>query len=454
MPLWGNPLLPAPRDQDSGGRGSTLDDKFWALHAIVSLRTIGDAHRIAVALQDARAYCSAHVLWGDTAHRYYMQHVWQPELARYQLRHMPELMRVLVADREHVHSLLLSLCAAIPPEWLQQCITASAADVAAAAPTVVLKIIQRLGWRLPPPPTAAPGTACKPAKLTQLTVKLGTLLQQGPVSAERRKQHVAYTACALELTQGNNPAPAHVRQLAATLSTAWQLKWENVEKDTLWRLAVDGIPGANSRVQFRCPSCPSAAHDDARVHAFWDCPVAAAVLNTITAAMLPEAPVLSRASIWLCRPPEHVHPGVWLIVCMAALSAMDHGRRQLWRLTKAADHQAQATARALAAQHQRTLLQSWGVQQLPAHQTATTNHAAALAVTNFWTRLASFAALGMAPAAWASQVQETHPFLCCGGLKVRMGAAAHSYGVSAHTAARATHQVTLPQAWAGQMSAP
>jgi hypothetical protein len=67
-----------------------------------------------------------------------------------------------------------------------------------------------------------------------------------------------------------------------------------------------------------------------RQHYFWDCPVAGAVRGQLAAA-LPGG--LERAHLWLARPPARaVHQGVWQVVCLSALGAMEHGRRLLWRL--------------------------------------------------------------------------------------------------------------------------
>ena len=213
--------------------------------------------------------------------------------------------------------------------------------------------------------------------------------------------------------------------LAGTLSSAWHLEWENAEKEVLWRMTVDGVAGGNSRVTFKCPGCPGSDLGEARGHVFWQCPVAAAVRSTIEAALLPRTQVVCRSSIWLCQAPKAVHAGVWQVVCMAAVSAMHHGRRQLWRLVKEAEKRRDATAAAAAAaaarRQQRTLLELWHIKQqisLP----ALVAQAARYAVSDFWGRLASFAALGQAPRSWLAQVGASHPFLSMGGRHVNLGA--------------------------------
>ena len=217
-----------------------------------------------------------------------------------------------------------------------------------------------------------------------------------------------------------SPPPALLTSFARTLYSLWRLKWENLEKEVLWRLAVDGIAGANAYVQprFRCRCCPGAAALDPRAHCFWDCPVALAVRHAIAAALLPATPVVSRASIWLCQPPQGVHIGVWRVVCLAALSAMEHGRRKLWGFGVDAD-QAAAT---IAATRQHTLEDVWGM-PAPAAAPCPIARASNRAVTDFWGRLTSFATLRLAPDSWLEPVGTDHPFLCSGGVQIRMGPA-------------------------------
>jgi hypothetical protein len=47
---------------------------------------------------------------------------------------------------------------------------------------------------------------------------------------------------------------------------------------------------------------------------------------------LGEGVQLQQRHVWLLQPPaQHVQLGPWLVVAMAALEAMEHGRRALWR---------------------------------------------------------------------------------------------------------------------------
>lgn len=423
-PLWGNPLLPSPLlpgEEGGGGPGSCLEHAFGDLQVIPSLRTVGDACRIAQNMSAAMQSCSASLLQGEVASRFCHVHVWEPELARVGVQRMPSDMLARVGDRGAVWQRFLQLQACVPSAWLEQCSTASAVDIANASASAVPLLVARLGWRLPVPPGAAAGTVGSPVFLPRLAVKTGTHLQMRPHSVERQTRHAAFVALAMEQSPLYSPPPELLTSFARTLSSLWRLKWENLEKEVLWRLAVDGIAGANAYVQprFCCRCCPEAGPLVPRAHCFWDCPVAIAVRQAIAAALLPATPVVSRASIWLCRPPPGVHIGVWRVVCLAALSAMEHGRRKLWGFGVETDQAAAVSAAA----RQRTLEDVWGL-PAPAAAPCPIARASNRAVTDFWGRLTSFATLRLAPASWLGQVGINHPFLCSGGVQVRMGPAA------------------------------
>lgn len=120
------------------------------------------------------------------------------------------------------------------------------------------------------------------------------------------------------------------------------MRWENVHKEVLLRLAVNGVAGAGGHDIYMPGSCPCGHHFPPlsaaqcvagsyrqRDHAFWDCPVAAAVRAQLAAGMGGVA--VSKQALWLMEPPAGgMVSAVWGVVCLAALSAIDHGRRRLW----------------------------------------------------------------------------------------------------------------------------
>jgi hypothetical protein len=95
---------------------------------------------------------------------------------------------------------------------------------------------------------------------------------------------------------------------------------------------------------------------------------------------------------------------VWGIVCLAALSAMDHGRRQLWRLASSVRGEATSGPR------QATLYELWGLPtpQVPAVRPLS-ERAGALAVADFWARIADFVATEEPPPEWEDTVEMITP---------------------------------------------
>jgi hypothetical protein len=226
---------------------------------------------------------------------------------------------------------------------------------------VAALLVGRLGWRVP--------GLREPVPLRALTVRLATQLQLGPLQSERAGLHARYLAEALD----SEASPAQLAAFAATLARVWRLRWYNSHKETLWRLALDGVGQLGScHVRVAPPPCPCGRPVGAgpRLHAFWECSAAEAVRSALSAVL--GAP-LSRAQLWLLHCPAGLEQSVWDVVALAALSALEVGRRRLrGGATPAVVH---------------------------AH-----------VVGDFWGRLRSFVALGKAPASWTS-VSPLHPFV-------------------------------------------
>ena len=254
----------------------------------------------------------------------------------------------------------------------------------------------------------------------------------------------------------------------ATLKAVWRLTWDNKHKETLWRMAVNGVAGAGGHdicMHGAHGSCacgwvlPPAARATAaqrelvgaplhRQHTFWLCPVARAVCVAVRSA-LPAGVRLMAAHLWLCEPPcPAVNPHVWRVVCLAALSAMAHGRRVLWAVHlgaaeavaagEAAGAAAEAAEAAAAAgggpvPRQVTLFDAWGLPpppppappqpaagggaaaaQLP--PLSPVQRAARAAVADFWARLQDFVRLHAACDAkrWPGAAESAEPPLAPG----------------------------------------
>lgn len=270
-----------------------------------------------------------------------------------------------------------SLIARLPDGW------ADAARVGLANPAAEgeawTRIVRSLGWRIP---------EADPIPLCRLTVRVATFLQLGPAFDELRVKQTQYIREARA-----NYAPLwdpHTDwiELGSTLRRLWSLRWENEHKEAFWRLTQDGFPGFSMhRAQRRGPNvalCPCGVpmSDGDRCHHFWDCAVARELRYELEACL--GATVL-RAQIWLLELPPDTHQAVWDVVGLAAITALEHGRRALYRCRGEMQDRAAAVA-----------------------------HAIVLTKAEFWARLTNYATLGIPPRNWR-EVPVGHPFLAPAG---------------------------------------
>lgn len=162
-------------------------------------------------------------------------------------------------------------------------------------------------------------------------------------------------------------------------------------------------------------------------HCFWSCPVAQQVVRQLRTA-LPDGGALHRAHVWLAFAPEGVEQEVWRVVVLAAVGAMDAGRRAMFALGREAE-----LARAGAGQgglRQATLDEMWHLVVRVEQGVAEAPHVAAgrFAAGTFWRRLLDFAqGLGEGLGQWRKgmlPLAEDHPFLGGGqqgqGVAVRL----------------------------------
>ena len=260
-----------------------------------------------------------------------------------------ELARPVLLDRGAFADRLRELHAKVPAAWWAAAAVAQAGGVGAQPQpgAALAALCGGLGWRREPLDPTGQETW---VPLSKLTVRAGTDLQLAPVAALRRSKHAAFIAAA----QGGAVAdvvPAQLTSLRATLARAWALKWENQHKEVLWRMTVQGVRGVAAHGLPTTHPCPcgglaaGACAGDALRHHFWSCPVAVAVVEELQrgweageGALAPMVPPLRREDLWLLAPPlrpsggqqqKRMHGGVWMVVCLAALTAMDVGRRAL-----------------------------------------------------------------------------------------------------------------------------
>ena len=295
----------------------------------------------------------------------------------------------------------------------------------AAPPPPLLGIVAKAGevkWA---------GFADGPGVVGAMSNKLAVACQLRGVTAERRQLRATTVAAshAMDCAFGAVPASPAVllsdmRDLEQAMPGLWRLPLHNACKEPIWRLWVNGLarygvsaggPGEPCPCSWRPDRSDGPTPDAWRGHRFWECPVAAAVVRCVAAALPPrrEGPVVVLCQhIWLLRPPcKGVHAGVWAVVAAVAVAAMERGRRHLWRLAHPC-----ARGRAQTA--------------LPAPTPAdVVARAGDLARVDFWDMLSSFvtgaaggpgvgagpavgAGPGVAvPRGWATAVDATHPFI-------------------------------------------
>ena len=243
------------------------------------------------------------------------------------------------------------------------------------------------------------------ARVLHLNVRRGTMLQLQPVRSLRHHTLLRHIS-------SSSPPPTALPQdtlqhLRITMASMWKIQWEPQNKETFWRLVNNGISGAGGHDVSSSRPCPcgwhppagptksSTAADNWREHAFWDCKVAREVVNEINHAIAAEP--LQRFHLWLSIPPPSHTPilaPIWQVVSLAALTAMEHGRRAMYAMTKNPQ-------------------QPPPTRHLSRHQPPPTpipTQAANAASARFWCLLQDFADTGMGKTSPPS-----HPFLATRG---------------------------------------
>lgn len=249
-------------------------------------------------------------------------------------RAAPGLSAAQLSDRANRILLMHTMRTALPQSWVAaaeqhaQLVQGGAPSHAALAEVVRLLLS---GCHFPPPPAST-----KHLSVAQLTVKTATCLLQRHVYDSRASMHKLFIASACGLVDPPQLSD-HLIRFRSTLKFIWKLPVPNVYKEVLWKLAVDGVAGARARHPWlplhRC-GCGADGVSDMRLHHFWECPVAQAVVSAMRRELETgnfPLPVCLRQHLWLLRSPNTAacHKLVWSCVCLAALHAMDVGRRSI-----------------------------------------------------------------------------------------------------------------------------
>lgn len=200
-----------------------------------------------------------------------------------------------------------------------------------------------------------------------------------------------------------------------TMRQVWGLPWENKRKEILWRLAVDGVAmyGAKRYTGGEPLPCLCNCGRVSRTHHFWECPVAAAVVREVQLGLAAATPHggITREHVWLAQPPPGVHRGIWQVVVLAALNAMDAARRRLTSQCMPAIEQRKQLVKLQRAHNP-------GAAQSPTRVIAEPEQlhlARVFAIERFWSGIEDFAHLNhqRPPKSWISQLNsatEYQPF--------------------------------------------
>ena len=184
---------------------------------------------------------------------------------------------------------------------------------------------------------------------------------------------------------------ADADRVLGVLRRLWKLQWDNKHKEVYWRLALNGLPLAarmkNSRPGAPVLTCGCGHTNPCQRHHYWDCWVVEDV-KLASNAKLATNQQITPQNLWLCDAPEGVHAGVWDVVCVAAIAAMDSARRRMVAARMEAERQ--------------------GLRRTPQE---IPQQASRQAVSRFWDLLQDFCSLATAPTKWQEQVTQGHPFL-------------------------------------------
>ena len=245
------------------------------------------------------------------------------------------------------------------------------------------------------------------------------------------------------LDRGNPDAiNVHFGAVSAAQRQLWRVRWDNHYKEVYWRLVLDGLACGERLHQDvgECVCGPSPSGLPAgRHHHYWDCPVAQSVVEALKQQLFGGwcCGALRPYHVLLMERPRGVstactlHKGVWQVVCLAAINAMDLGRRaacqlgvqqkKQWGQLRITDIFQPAPLTPTQQQHQQQVRQRQQLlmqQQQQQQQEAAAAQLAEVqqqAVCYFWELLEDFVALEAAPQSWFPQVSPSHPFLCVSG---------------------------------------
>ena len=280
-------------------------------------------------------------------------------------------------------SRLKSLLKSIRPDWLSAANAHLLADEHSSQPLpkptmddALAILLTNLGWSY----------KNKFLSTSKYTVKWGTR-QHFESTAAFSAQLTKFGKFALAATSLGT-SDSRMQRLYTAFKRAWKISWDRKHSQILWLLAHNAIPTAERlHTADACFCCPSTTSPGI-LHHFWTCPVAQAIRNEVWQQLQNmegfTQHLLLRHHLWLleCPLPSFFKP-LWSIVALAALNAMDSGRRTLFRSSRTS-----ATA------------------SIPTIRRAAIRNS----IATFWKLIAHFAANPQRSPMWSS-LPEDHPII-------------------------------------------
>jgi hypothetical protein len=232
--------------------------------------------------------------------------------------------------------------------------------------------------------------------LSMLTVRQATAVLIQPVAARRVERWRDFLVEASGVDGIADLDRGLVSQLHRLLAKLWKLGWHNERKVIFWRLCVNGLPFSSRFNTGKSCVCNSVGADNpGRLHHFWHCDAAQAVIGEMQQGLLHCGNIaLERRHVWLMEVPTEVKlrynnsvavHQIWRVVCLAALNAMAHYFGQVMNV----------------APHAREALQ---------HAAGDGTVGGRIAATRFREMLEEFARVGNPPKAWQRVLPADSPF--------------------------------------------
>jgi exonuclease III len=381
-PLWGNPIL---KCRQRNGNEVTLENGFSDVVQLGSINTVGDAvraldsfARMKEKLRGMRTTDRAPPRIRSECTRIYKEDVIDTGLFGGQgIELMPRALRNGIDALRRLESLIGHL----PEGWEEAARQAGNANAVERYADMIDHIIGCLGWKL----------SNIPIPLATVTVKQATYLQMNEAFDKLKVKHEEFIREAKDMGNTEAVATEDKNYISSTYKRLWKIKWEADQKEAYWRLAVGGFSGFSMH-RGQGHNCPCGRVDACsdRVHHFSTCTVAKALRTHIqdSADIGDEDSlfeiIVERRNLWLLAPPHQtIEQAIWDVVCLAAISAMDYGRRLLF-----------------ASRNEQGYVGNG----------ATLARVKTQVIADFWARLQSYVSLGIKPRGW-DKIPPGHPWI-------------------------------------------